>query len=95
MSQAAEEEYIEAYPMPSTTVTREALLEKGLQWKSMRTDIKKVMRSCPICQRLSEKLRESHGPEYIISVTEPNDTVTHTLLLSDHSRLTVQVTHIF
>jgi hypothetical protein len=41
----------------------------------MYDDVKSFIRTCPICQKLSDKGTNSHGSSFRVSVAEPNQRI--------------------
>jgi hypothetical protein len=55
--------------------TKRILLEKNISWPGMYKDIIAFIRSCPICQKLSDKPSSSHGSEFTLSTAIPNQRI--------------------
>jgi hypothetical protein len=55
--------------------TIKRLKEEGVQWKMMSNDVRTFIKSCPICQKLSDKGTKSHGSSFRVSVDEPNQRI--------------------
>ena len=59
------------------TATIKRLQEKGIKCKNMDQDVRysSFVKSCSICQKLTDKSPKSHGSIFTVSVEEPNQRV--------------------
>ena len=57
------------------TATIKRLQEKGIQWKNMAQDVRSFVKSCSVCQKLTDKSSKSHGSSFTVSVEEPNQRI--------------------